>query len=185
MPFSVSPSNSVVIAGQSITKDDFLKVILENGEVLYVRSLRDSDDAFLLTFTFDEEFLPASLAGEINLIVATWYRRYYLGSALYREKFHAHYKNVNRRKGGFRAWVRSRLASTIYIRRNVSYHYEGIPLDIGYEIGAIFNCLIEDGRVIDAHNDEDYRNNWWTASAPIAAILSTTRAEIREEIAAK
>lgn len=55
MPFTTEPSDQIVIGGtETCTSDDFLRIELENGCVVYIR-LRDSDHFSLM---FDEDFLP-------------------------------------------------------------------------------------------------------------------------------
>jgi hypothetical protein len=178
MPFSVQPSKSVVISGESITKDDFLKVILEDGHVLYVRADHDMDDPYFANYTFDQEFLPKALVVGIADIVDDWYKRSYLPYEQVRVRVHQKHSELFRKKGGLRGQLRATLSSTFYVSKG---REGGFGLDIGDNVHVRAYCLEEDAEIFDAHGSREYQNHYWTFPSPIAAILQTTRAAIRQE----
>jgi hypothetical protein len=183
MPFSVQPSNSVVISGQSITDNDFLKVILEDGAVLYIRSKCDMNDTFLMNYTFDQEFLPKGIAKNIKGIVEKWYKDSYVSNKYQRSRIREEHADLFRKKGGLRGQLQSQLASSLYVY-NSNEAGARHKLDIGYRVRVMAYCLTEGADIFNASQPSagDYRNNHWTFTAPIAAILSTDRATIRKEL---
>ena len=180
MPFSVQPSNSVVISGESITTDDFLKIILEDGEVLYMRSYYGMHSAYSVNYTFDQEFLPEGLAKEIKRIVDEWYKTFYVKFKSNRLRIREKHGHLFRMKGGLRGQLFSHLSSTFYVYNGS----DGYRLDRGYKVRVHAHCLTGDGDIFDASypSSGHYRNSHWTFSAPIVAILATDRAVIRKEL---
>ena len=181
MPFSIQPSKSVVILGEDITKDDFLKIILEDGQILYVRTERIMDVPYFANYTFDQEFLPKAIEFGISGIVDEWYREAYLRYEHVRIRVRQKHGELFSKKGGLRGQLRTSLISSLYVYKERDGSHN---LDIGYYVRVKAYCLGGEADVFDAHGSSDYRNHYWTYPSPIAAILPTTRSTIRKDPAA-
>lgn len=179
MPFSVNPSPKVVISVDNVTDDDFLKVILRNGEILYLRH-----DARQLFFVFDEEFRPQSLIAQTEETV----NKLLAGLSLKIDGIPKPLKEqFNKRKGAdkkltLKVWLARRLQETVscvWTERN--NHISEDFLNIGRRLIAEVWWLSFDGEIIDTSS---YRslNTFWYSSERVAAILPITREEIRSEL---
>lgn len=69
MPFEVTPSDQVIIGGET-TEDDFLQVNLEDGSKIYVRN----STGRYQHLTIDRDFVPAAVATLARQAARSWLR---------------------------------------------------------------------------------------------------------------
>lgn len=184
MPFSVTQVNKVQFGLiEPVSADDFLKLILENGEVMYVRL--DEPRSFLSkvlydpSFEFDPEFLPASLKAQIDTYVDTWVSRelkYQCAIENVQEEIAA----LRRQKKSIRRWYMNQLYRSLQFVRGSSKLDRAI--NIGTEVIVAHDVINPDGGNVIPWHWYPRANTRWVSSAPIAAILPISRDAIRLEL---
>ncbi len=187
MPFSVTQVNKVqfTLIEPVNADDDFLKLIIENGEVMYVRidGLRSFfSEAKVLyepSFQFDPEFLPVSLKAQIDTYVDEWVSRelkYQCAIENVQEEIAA----LRRQKKSIRRWYMNQLYRSLQFVRGSSKLDRAI--NIGTEVIVAHDVINPDGGNVIPWHWYPRANTRWVSSAPIAAILPISRDAIRLEL---
>lgn len=184
MPFSVTQVNKVQFGLiEPVSADDFLKLILENGEVMYVRL--DEPRSFLSKvlydpwFEFDPEFLPASLKAQIDTYVDTWVSRElkYLWAI---QNVQEEIAELRRQKKSIRRWYTNQLYRSLQFVRGS--RKLGRAINIGTEVIVDYNVINPVGGNVISPHWYTHRPTRWVSSAPIATILPISREAIRLEL---
>jgi hypothetical protein len=185
MPFTVTPSPLVDISAKRLTENDFLKLVLENGEIIYTRPKYLSVPS---SYELDREFMPQSVIDLARQTARKDFIEEYYDKDWWpdRQDFEKRFAAREDQDLDVEQWQSENLLLCLYGLHfrtpRSSRHNDG--LNIGCTPGVTFMRFMRNGGLWSGGRDS-VPAAVWQAEAPIAAVFPIKRSAIRREIRAR